>query len=219
MKINTFLKNNAKEFYDDFINAGNKTILTEDNYITVRRCVDAIMDTPKTSECFTSSPFEPNITKEYQLKFKDTFRGVNYRGMLDYVKTDHTKKVVYPYDLKSSGKAEHDFYKSFIEYGYANQARLYWRLLRNAMDRDDYFREFRLENFQFIVVSKNPDPNPLIWEYTDTQKSGTLLYGKNSQVVIEDPYSIGETLYYYEHIKPFENTKDVYNIVEYLKEY
>jgi hypothetical protein len=139
--------------------------------------------------------------------------------MLDYVKTDHINKVVYPYDLKSSGKAECEFYKSFIEYGYSTQARLYWRLLRNAMDRDDYFREFRLDNFRFIVVSKNPEPHPLICEYKDTQKMGTLLYGKNNQVIIEDPYSIGETLYYYEHVKPFENTEDEYDIVEWLKDY
>ena len=33
------------------------------------------------------------------------------------------------------------------------QARIYWRLIRQLMDKDEYFKDFTLKDFRFIVVN------------------------------------------------------------------
>lgn len=81
------------------------------------------------------------------------------------------------------------------------QARLYWRLIRAAMDADDYFKDFTLLDYHFIVVNKK-SLVPLVWKYPDTQKVGTLYYGKNKQIECPDPFEIGKELNAYLTARP-----------------
>ena len=66
---------------------------------------------------------------------------------------------------------------------YMIQARLYWRLLRATMDEDDYFKDFKLEDYRFIVVNKE-SLTPLVWEFEDTAKMGALYYGKDRTDIV-----------------------------------
>jgi hypothetical protein len=61
------------------------------------------------------------------------------------------------------------------------------------MDKDPVFKDYKLENYKFIVVNKNT-LTPLVWEYKDTQKTGTLYYGKNNQIECRHPFEIGKEL-------------------------
>jgi hypothetical protein len=56
--------------------------------------------------------------KHYQLKFKATLNGVDYRCMPDLLAVDHENKVIYPIDLKTSSHAEWDFFDSFVQWNY-----------------------------------------------------------------------------------------------------
>ena len=76
------------------------------------------------------------------------------------------------------------------------QARLYWRILRACMDKDEYFKDFELKDYTFIVVKKY-SLVPLTWKFKDTQKKGTLKYGENSDMKLRDPEDIGKELHYY----------------------
>lgn len=103
---------------------------------------------------------------------------------------DHDKKVIIPVDLKTSSKYEWDFYKSFVEYRYDIQARLYWRIIRYNLDRDPYFKDFKLLDYRFIVVNK-VSLTPLVWNCEFTQNIGPIEF-KN--IVLEDPEDIGKEL-------------------------
>lgn len=223
-RLKAFFERNPGDYYNNMRYLQDKTVITDKQYELVKRMITAVREHPQISRLFApNNPFNNDYVREYQLKFKDTFRGINYRGMADLIITDHVNKVVHPYDLKTSGKPETEFPKSFVEYGYSTQARLYWRLIRNAMDRDELFRTYKLDNFVFIVVSKTPNPCPLLWEYKDTQKTGTVVYGSKNQFIFEDPYVLGERLYYYQNIYPEllpgVNKDGVNDIVEWLKDY
>ena len=111
--------------------------------------------------------------------------------MLIYV--DHNKKIIIPCDLKTSGHYEDEFYKSFVEWSYMIQARLYARLIKAAIERDEYFKDFKMLNYHFIVVNKK-SLTPLVWEYKDTYKYGTLYYGKDKQIICRDPFDIAKEL-------------------------
>ena len=95
--------------------------------------------------------------------------------------------------MKTSSKTEWDFYKSFLEWHYAIQARLYWRIIRDNIDRDPYFKDFKLAPYKFIVANKRT-LTPLVWNFKSTEAKGDLTFGKNGQIVLRDPFTIGEEL-------------------------
>lgn len=79
------------------------------------------------------------------------------------------------------------------------QARLYWRIIRDNMDRDPYFKDFSLEDYRFIIV--NPKTlTPLVWEFPLTKYYGALIDDDGNE--IRDPYVIGKELRAYLDCKP-----------------
>jgi hypothetical protein len=185
------IREKGSQYYQTMFMAKGRKVVTQDIYNKVFSCVRALKDSPQTHDYFCEdNPFD-NIERYYQLKFKDTLDGVDYRGMADLLIVDHDNKRVIPCDLKTSGHREYDFFKSFITWGYQCQARLYWRLIRKAMDRDDYYKDFTLDDFRFIVVNNIDNPNPLVWLFEDTQVEGPLCYGK---ITMRDPQTIGKEL-------------------------
>ena len=83
--------------------------------------------------------------------------------MFDILKINHKEKTIRPIDLKTSGKPEEQFEKSFLEYNYWIQGSSYPTILSEALLKDDYFKDFYLLPFQFVVINKN-NLTPLIWE-------------------------------------------------------
>lgn len=76
------------------------------------------------------------------------------------------------------------------------QAKLYYRTIRANMDRDEYFKDFKLANYRFIVCN-GENLDPLVWEDTMTTSCGDLYFGKNKQILMRDPYNIAKELNYY----------------------
>lgn len=190
------------EYYNLLYLAGNKTILNKDTYQDVCNAVKALKESKATEFYFANNnPFEPEIERFYQLKFKSEFEGINYRCMADLIVVNHKDKTITSVDLKTSSHTEWDFYKSFIEWNYQIQARLYWNTIRQNMDKDDYFKDFKLLNYKFIVVNKKT-LTPLVWEFPFTQSKGTLMLGKNKQIIMRSPFKIGEELNYYLTSRP-----------------
>lgn len=196
------IKEQGNEYYSLLYAAGNRKILSTEVKEEVDNAVEILKTSEATKEMFApNNPFDTSIIRYYQLKFKDTIDEVKYRCMADLITVDYKNKIVYPIDLKTSSKTEWDFYKSFIEWKYSHQARLYWKIIRDNMDKDSYFKDFTLANYRFVVVNKKT-LTPLVWEYEDTQKRGTLYYGKNKQIEFKDPLDIGKELSNYLSSRP-----------------
>lgn len=131
---------------------------------------------------------------------------------------NYEKKKVFPIDLKTSMScAEWDFEDNFRKWHYYIQARLYWRIIRANMLKDDYFKDFSLEDYRFIIV--NPKTlTPLVWEFPLTKSTGTLVADDGYE--IRDPFEIGKELQGYLNCKPpVPNgiNKDGVNIIKCLK--
>lgn len=196
------IKEKGADYYRLMFLAQNKTIVSNNMYNDALACVRALHEAPATKFLFqVNNPFEPEIERLYQLKFRATFEGIEYSIMADEILVFHNTKKILPIDLKTSFKHEYDFYKSFIEWAYAHQARSYYRTLKANVEKDDYFKDFEILNWHFVVVNKE-SLNPLVWEYKDTKTEGTLYYGKNKQIIIRDPFEIAKELKYYLDNKP-----------------
>ena len=191
------IKEKGFDYYNLLYIAGKRTILSTSTYKEVCNAVDSLRDSEATAFYFApNNPFEPEIERFYQLKFKGIFGGIAYRNMADLIIVNHKEKWVLPVDLKTSSHTEWDFYKSFVDWRYDVQSRLYWAIIRQNMDNDEYFKEFRLLDYRFIVINKTT-LTPLVWECPFTQMTGTLKLGKNGQVELRHPFEIGKELFNY----------------------
>lgn len=183
----------AENYYNILYIANGKKIVNCEFVESVRDAVRAVRESPATSKYFIELPFS-NYTNEYQLKFSTLFNNVPYRGMMDCLHIDWENKTVQLCDLKTTGHPEYKFFESFIKWRYDIQARLYWRLVADAMHYDEYWNGFKLlPSMKFLVVNKD-SLTPLCWEFKDAHKYGTLKYG---DLELRDPFDIGIELQTY----------------------
>lgn len=196
------IKEKGSEYYNLMYVAGDRIILDTNTYQDVCNAVKVLKESEATKFYFAmDNPFEPDIERFYQLKFKGEFDGIDYRCMSDLLIVNHKEKWIKPCDLKTSSHTEWDFYKSFIQWRYDIQARLYWAIIRQNMDKDEYFKDFKLLDYDFIVVNRKT-LTPLVWICPFTQAVGTLAFGRSEQIELRSPFVIGEELYYYLSSRP-----------------
>ena len=79
------------------------------------------------------------------------------------------------------------------------QARLYWLIIKTTLMNNDYFKDFTLEDYRFIVVNRD-SLKPLVWEFPLTKAQGTLVDDKGNEY--RDPLEIGTELRHYLDNKP-----------------
>ena len=189
---------NVAEYYNAMLQS-NKTIITSDTFQQILAMVRALKESPATTGYFADNDEFSPIKRYYQLKFKARFQGIAYRCMADETLVDYENKVVYPIDLKTSSHTEWNFEESFCQWRYMIQARLYWRIIRFNMLKDDYFKDFELKPYRFIVVNKRT-LTPLVWEFPLTKEIGTLVDDKGNEY--RDPFEIGKELQGYLNLRP-----------------
>nr|UVM92034.1 MAG: protein of unknown function DUF3799 [Bacteriophage sp.]UWG27090.1 MAG: protein of unknown function (DUF3799) [Bacteriophage sp.] len=196
------IKEKGTDYYNLLFVAGDRCIVDTQTYQDVCNAVRALKESKSTQLYFADdNPFEPDIERLYQLKFKGEFDGITYRNMADLIIVNHKEKWVKPVDLKTSSHTEWDFYKSFVDWRYDIQARLYWAIIRQNMDKDEYFKDFKLLDYDFIVVNKRT-LTPLVWNCPFTRAQGTLKFGKNDQIEMRSPFVIGKELNSYLTSRP-----------------
>lgn len=191
------IKEKGEEYYTLLTLAEDKTILDTQTYQDVLNAVDALKTSESTKNYFfDNNPFNPDVEGFYQLKFKATLNGIDYRCMFDRINVYHNLKVIQPIDLKTSYKKEWDFYKSFIEWNYQIQNRLYYRILKEVLSKDPYYKDFKILPYKDIVVNRY-SLTPLVWDCDFTFAVGTLRFGENNQIIMRDPEEIGRELSQY----------------------
>ena len=199
------IKEKGASYYNILFTAGNKTILDTQTYQDVCKAVRALKESKSTKFYFAdNNPFEPNIERFYQLKFKACLEGIEYRCMFDELIIFHDTKKIQPLDLKTSCKKldrEWDFPSHYIEWGYQLQNRLYVRILQDVISKDEYFKDFKILPYKDIIIFRGSD-TPLVWDIPFTFERGTLYFGKNKQIEMRDPEEIGKELSYYLSLRP-----------------
>lgn len=198
------IKEKGFEYYNLLFISQDKTLVSQDMYNDALRMVDALRTSEATKWYFAdNNPFEPEIERYYQLKFKATLNNVNYRCMADLIICDHKNKELILCDLKTTGHEEYNFASSFLTWNYSYQARLYARVIAKNIRNDPYFKDFKLSNYRFIVVNKTT-LTPLVWEFPYTFTRGDIrLETRNGYIVIlKDPENIGKELSSYLSSRP-----------------
>lgn len=191
-KVNTVRKA-LTEIYNANMAAIGKEVITSSTYEKAVNCKNALLDAFPTIFNQSEDPEEETL---FQLKFKANYLGVQLRCMPDIIKVNHLQKRVKIYDLKTCHYPEYEFYRALIQHRYDIQAEEYYWNVRYNMDNDDYFKDFTLEDFEFVVV--NPDkPMPLkwIWERDKTSPDGS--YGSQHMVRLKKWNDLARELWKY----------------------
>ena len=217
------IKEKGFDYYNLLYLSQDKVILNTETYQDVCRAVDALKTSEATKFYFVdNNPFEPNIERFYQLKFKATLNGIDYRCMFDELVIFSDTKEIQPLDLKTSCKKfdrEWDFAKHYVEWEYSLQNRLYVRILQDVISKDDYYKDYKILPYKDIIIFKGSD-TPLVWDIPFTFEKGTLYFGKNNQIEMKDPENIGKELSYYLSSRPKVpigiNEVGTNNIVEWI---
>ena len=199
------IKEKGFDYYNLLYLSQDKTILNTEIYQDICRAVDALKTSEATKFYFAdNNPFEPNIERFYQLKFKANLNGIDYRCMFDELVVFTDTKEIQPLDLKTSCKKfdrEWDFPTHYIEWNYQMQNRLYVRILQDVISKDDYYKDYKILPYKDIIIFKGSD-TPLVWDIPFTFEKGTLYFGKNNQIEMKDPEDIGKELTYYLSSRP-----------------
>lgn len=193
------LKERCSTYYALKYNAGDRTIVDLNTYYKVMAMVKALKESPSTHGYFADNDEMSPVRRYYQLKFKAILDGVDYRCMADELLVIYDEKKIIPIDLKTSSSKEWDFQHSFCKWDYMIQARLYWLIIKTNLMNDDYFKDFTLEDYRFIVVNRD-SLKPLVWEFPLTKAKGTLVDEEGKEY--RDPLEIGKELRGYLDLKP-----------------
>lgn len=212
------IRKDGNEYYQSLCMAENKTIISQEDFDDAYKCVYKLKHSENTHKFFEENSEFDDVQRYYQLKFKGSYKGIPLRCMADEILVDYKNKIVVPVDLKTSSKPEWDFCTSFTHWGYYIQAQLYWYLIRQNMDKDPYFKDFKLLDYVFIVISRKTQI-PLLWNYSDTQKTENLVYGKTKNICKNWRNIVQElATYEQEHLKvPLNiNLRTANSIVDWL---
>lgn len=175
-KIDAVVKG-CSDYYTVLKYSTGKIVISPQEFSEAQQCVQTLRTHP-----FSYQIFECNEDEEifYQLKFKTKIDGIPFRFMMDICKVNHKKRTILPIDLKTSGKSSELFEKSFLDWAYWIQGGSYSAGLNKIISENDYFKNFEILPFQFLVINKN-DLCPLIWEMNlnDTIKFTVENYGCN----------------------------------------
>lgn len=193
------LTERCSQYYNVKSQAIGKTIVDLQTFEDAKAMIRSLRESPSSCGYFADNDEMSPIRRYYQLKFAANLDGVGYRCMADLIIVDYENKRIFPCDLKTSSHMEWDFEKSFTQWQYMIQARLYWRIIKANLEKDPFFKDFSLEDYRFIVVNRT-NLMPHVWEFPLTKAVGTLVDEDGNEY--RDPFEIGKELQGYLDCKP-----------------
>lgn len=190
----------GSEYFSLLFLCKDKILVNQEDFDHAQGCVDVLKKHPYTKKYFEDNPFNTVREDCYQLKFTSTYNGIKIRGIFDKVIVDHKEKVIIPIDLKTTGKSEESFQDSVVAWNYYIQAEMYLYMLQDAILKDDYFKDFTILPFRFIVINKYKK-KPIVWIYSERNRE--VLREKRikswMQLLIEAHWHDSNQLYNYSY--------------------
>ena len=196
------IREGCTEYYNLKRLSQDKTIVSTQTYEEVLATVGAL--TSKEPSCkYFKRTGDDEVEFLYQQKFVVTIDGLTIKMMTDLLIVNHKLKAIIPIDLKTTSVPEYNFQQKFLENRYDIQSRLYWRGLNEVISHDDYFKDFKVLPFKFIVVNKN-SLQPLVFEDERCDALVPIVLKFNSGYIktLRNPIEIGKELQEYLNTDP-----------------
>lgn len=176
--------NDNASYYTYLQEAEGKTLVSHTDFKTAEECVHILKTHPFTEKYMgDGDPFEEGIERINQLKFKSAYDNTLIRCMFDRIIVNHKDKTIQPIDLKTTGKAEKKFEGSVLDWDYYIQAGMYSQILLDVISQDDYFKDFTILPFKFVVINRYRR-KPQVWTYKLVKEDNDLI-DPNEEVLLQ----------------------------------
>ena len=161
IRLSKFVNN--KEFFgylNAFYESKNKIVITTNDLLLGKELAETIKIHDFSSYLFT------DFYKRYtQYKFNIEYRGVKFRGIIDFILIDTKNKIVQFIDLKTGQEDSLNFMKSFIKYRYYFQEAVYVKAFDQICEELG-LKGYALAPFKFLYISRY-EKIPLEWTVTE----------------------------------------------------
>lgn len=154
-RLEKIITDSNKEYFEFLKIKDNKDIVDQE---TLTRCNEAVAilrahnGVSELLGLLTTGMENVDVYNEIKLENGALNHPFGLKGILDNIKVDHDKKIIYINDLKTTGKTIADFQETIKFYNYSLQAAIYIRLA------NEKFHELLLSGydliFNFVVIDK-----------------------------------------------------------------
>jgi hypothetical protein len=187
-RLEKIITEDTKNYFEFLKIRGSKTLVDDE---TLKRCNEAVAILRMNNQVeyllglLKNEMDNVDIHNEMFLT-AETDKPFGLKGIVDNVKIDHDKKIIYINDLKTTGKTISDFKETVEFYNYWAQAAIYERLIRYR------FSELLTNDWQVIFTFVVIDKYNQVYPFEVTPK--TML---DWQIKLE--LNLAEAIWHYEN--------------------
>lgn len=188
----------GQDYYNLMKLGMDKIIISQADYDIAMSCATVLKSNPATTSYFVKNIFDDDIELLHQAILITNYplnntRNKTVKAMFDMVKIDHKNKIIYSKDLKTTSDSVEEFESNFLKWRYDIQAELYTYILKQICKENEYFKDFTIAPFGFIVINKSTQ-QVIVWNVSD--KTWDNLKKKNYKSISS---LIPEVLWHYEN--------------------
>lgn len=148
-----------EKMYNSMVEAETKTVIPLNELELSERIVDILKNHKLVGQIFKREGYN-------QLPVVFDYCGEKFKALFDRVTIDHKKKLIKPYDLKTTFEDE-AFHYNFLKNKYYIQQGIYEQAIK--VWRDENFPDYEIDPFRFIVVNSSSINQPLVYEITPSR--------------------------------------------------
>jgi hypothetical protein len=148
----------------------NKLVVSSNTYNEATLIAQTLTTHPWTKELFYTKEQqkEKHVELYYQYKIKYIYNNVMCQSKIDILQVDYDLKLISLYDIKTGSDLPREFVKSaLLRYKYGYQAVLYNEGFDAFIAKYPAFKEYDLDQFRFVYVSRLRPTYPIIIRLDD----------------------------------------------------
>lgn len=168
-RIASLIKDNGREYWADLSLAEDKQVLSDEEQNIINAIIISLTTHKHTAQLFKDGDYIDII---YQMPLYFSYGEVDCKGMIDMIIVNHTRKKLFPIDIKTLGdftlrfnraikKRRYDLQGSFYTYGLSQCLTQIGELINKNLSK------YEIANFAFVVESTIKPGCPMVFVLSD----------------------------------------------------
>jgi hypothetical protein len=147
-----------------------KIIVTTEQFLEAQKIAEVFKTHPWTKQLFMSEEEQlaNHIEIFYQYRIKYIFEGLQCKSKFDIIVVDHDQMLISPFDIKTGSDTPRNFMRyALYKYKYCYQGVLYKEGLKKFIEKIDELKDYEIDEFRFVYVSRLKPTFPLTLEMSE----------------------------------------------------
>jgi hypothetical protein len=162
--------NECGDYLELLLTSEDKLIVTTNMFNEASKVAEVFSSHRWSEDLFMSKADQVRNHMEiyYQFKIRYVFEDVRCKSKIDIVVIDHDLKTISPYDIKTGSDLPVTFIKEALyKYKYGYQGVMYRDGLKNFIKGIPALKDYSVDNFRFVYVSRLRPTYPIILKMGD----------------------------------------------------